>query len=398
MSNDNLCSACQRVLGDAIVVEEWDPRRWISHHPDGESLRHALAKPCPLCRMVWEQCAKEQDLAELGNLSANSNGGTAWLPWTKDGVRLEVMFRFDDPGYGKKRARWMWFIPWEAATKRQYPDAITVTQKFKARYLWVDSLCIVQDSAEDWEREARRMKDIYCNARCCIAATSGEDGNSGLFYDRDPKSFEPICIETSWTVVDKETHDSTPRAYCADWDARYYFLVENSPLISRAWVAQERYLSTRMIHFTKGMVFWECCNTVATETYPEGFPGWEFKADLVGVPYALKRAVHLWRRESQIPTVPNSRQQHPPTSPVLSYHYLRIRELWLRFLQDYTNLGMTKERDRLKALHGILDDITEVFNDKHVFGLFPQRLMDELLWQTSAWHTEATLDPSRSVV
>jgi hypothetical protein len=150
-----------------------------------------------------------------------------------------------------------------------------------------------------------------------------------------------------------------------------------------------------MIHFTKGMVFWECCDTVATETYPEGFPDWEFKAELVGVPYALKRAVQLWRRDSQIPAMPNSRHQHLPPSPTLHYHYLRIRELWLRLLQDYTALGMTEERDRLKALQGILDDIAEVFNECHAFGRFPQRLLDELLWQTSGFSQSSNL--SRSV-
>ena len=155
------------------------------------------------------------------------------------------------------------------------------------------------------------MKNIYCNAKCCIAATSGENGDYGLFHDRSPSSFEPIFIETAWTVLGQKMRDSSSRAYCADWDARYYFLVENSPLASRAWVAQERYLSTRLIHFTKGMVFWECCDTCATETYPEGFPDWEIKAELVGVPYALKRAVQIWRRDNRVSAMPNSRQQHP---------------------------------------------------------------------------------------
>jgi Heterokaryon incompatibility protein (HET) len=57
------------------------------------------------------------------------------------------------------------------ASPRTIRDAIYVTQKFGLKRLWVDSLCIRQDSVEDWTREAKTMVDVYQNCFCCIAAT-----------------------------------------------------------------------------------------------------------------------------------------------------------------------------------------------------------------------------------
>lgn len=39
-----------------------------------------------------------------------------------------------------------------------YRDAIRAAKELGQRYLWIDSLCIVQDNKEDWLREAGRME------------------------------------------------------------------------------------------------------------------------------------------------------------------------------------------------------------------------------------------------
>jgi hypothetical protein len=59
-------------------------------------------------------------------------------------------------------------------------DAILLARDMSIPYIWVDSLCIIQDSAADWEREAARMCTIYTNATITIAALDSPDSDTGL--------------------------------------------------------------------------------------------------------------------------------------------------------------------------------------------------------------------------
>lgn len=74
-------------------------------------------------------------------------------------------------------------IPW-AKLPNTFQDAITVTRRLGLRYLWIDSLCIVQDDAQDWEREAANMAVIFESAYLTIAATAATNGSVCTF----PKS------------------------------------------------------------------------------------------------------------------------------------------------------------------------------------------------------------------
>ncbi len=71
-------------------------------------------------------------------------------------------------------------IPYDNLPKT-FRDAIDVTIALGYGYLWIDSLCIVQDSSEDWKKEARRMAIIYDNAILTIAAMDAENSSQGLF-------------------------------------------------------------------------------------------------------------------------------------------------------------------------------------------------------------------------
>ena len=71
-----------------------------------------------------------------------------------------------------------------------FRDAMHITRrlgsKFNISHVWIDSLCIVQDSPDDWLGEASRMGNVYANAWCNIAATASTDGSGGCFRIRDP--------------------------------------------------------------------------------------------------------------------------------------------------------------------------------------------------------------------
>jgi hypothetical protein len=71
-------------------------------------------------------------------------------------------------------------IPWDALSKT-FQDAIVFTRCLQVRYLWIDSLCIIQDDQDDWRREAANMASIYENAWLTIAATKSSGGAGGCF-------------------------------------------------------------------------------------------------------------------------------------------------------------------------------------------------------------------------
>lgn len=64
---------------------------------------------------------------------------------------------------------------------RTFRDTVVVARKFGIRYIWIDSLCIIQDSMEDWIRESEYMQYIYSNCACNIAAAASIDPEGGLF-------------------------------------------------------------------------------------------------------------------------------------------------------------------------------------------------------------------------
>jgi hypothetical protein len=57
---------------------------------------------------------------------------------------------------------------WELSMN--FADTVAVARKLGLRYIWIDSLCIIQDSPSDWDREAATMHEVYKYAEVTIAA------------------------------------------------------------------------------------------------------------------------------------------------------------------------------------------------------------------------------------
>ena len=72
---------------------------------------------------------------------------------------------------------------------KTFQHEITITRWFQAEYLWIDFLCILQDSDEVWSKESLSVKDIYENSLLSIAATAATDASIGCFSKRNPDFF-----------------------------------------------------------------------------------------------------------------------------------------------------------------------------------------------------------------
>jgi Heterokaryon incompatibility protein (HET) len=73
-----------------------------------------------------------------------------------------------------------------------YQDAIQLTRRLGLRYLWIYSLCIIQDSHEDWVGQAAVMGEIYQGSHLNITSTKSGDPYGGLFAQRNPAVVSPL--------------------------------------------------------------------------------------------------------------------------------------------------------------------------------------------------------------
>src|SRR6266536_5095567 len=79
-----------------------------------------------------------------------------------------------------------------------FRHAIECTKRMNIRYLWIDSLCIIQDSPADWQREATRMGTYYQNSWCNIAASKARNGSEGCFSNRNTGEICPLRVKVEW--------------------------------------------------------------------------------------------------------------------------------------------------------------------------------------------------------
>ena len=134
-----------------------------------------------------------------------------------------------------------------------FQDAINVTRELGQRYLWIDSLCIIQGEGGDW---ATKMEAVFKNAYCTIAATSAEDSTEGFLNRLEEKG-------SQYVMVPKSSHGKV--YVCTSIDEDFDGDVMEGVLNKRAWVLQERALSRRTIHFTKSQTYFECGGGIRCE-------------------------------------------------------------------------------------------------------------------------------------
>lgn len=149
----------------------------------------------------------------------------------------------------------------EAAVFRH---AVHVTRALGFRYIWIDALCITQDDEVEKTTEIMHMDEIYFNSMLNISATEGQ-AREGLVFDRKVHGTNPYRAIVRVPEVQEEMH---LQAFHEKW----FLQLTEGPLNQRGWVFQERMLATRIVHFTKDQVFWECHSLMASEILPEGMP------------------------------------------------------------------------------------------------------------------------------
>ncbi|KAF4501857.1 tol [Fusarium agapanthi] len=145
-----------------------------------------------------------------------------------------------------------------------FQDAIRLANALDVEYIWIDSLCIIQDSKDDWQTEAAQMASIYSLPYVTISATAAQDSAAGL-REQHPMLKHPCVIMPSWAGFENHIPPVPVRivnrsAFC---DA-----VLAQPLFRRGWVFQEWILSPRTIHVARDQLWWTSASDMTS-----GVPG-----------------------------------------------------------------------------------------------------------------------------
>jgi Heterokaryon incompatibility protein (HET) len=230
------------------------------------------------------------------------------------------------------------------ALPKTYRDAISVAKWFNAEYIWIDSLCIIQDSEEDWLKESVTMKDVYKNSLCTIAATAATNSSEGCFFRREIDFTRWTPMRIGWdSVAEGEYHCVYPNL----WNDN----VSEAPLNKRAWVLQERWLSPRVLHFARDQIYWECQELSACERYPSGVSA---------------EILHLLEDQ----------QLKRSTAPEVG--------TWMKIAEDYSHRLLTRNSDKLIAMSGIAMELCERTRQEYICGLWKPHIEAQLCWRVKA--------------
>lgn len=242
-----------------------------------------------------------------------------------------------------------------------FRDAIHIARQLGVPYVWIDSICIVQDSNEDWEREAADMTSVYSEAYLTIAATSSTDSSEGCRTDPDSIPRGPVileCLNLGWDI------HPAPKAVCVFPMDRYQYNFRSQPLHARGWTLQERELSPRVIFYTKETIRWECSCLKASLRFP-----WDDSTSFYTE--IFNRGNTRWRTAYSGTGTKDTKE---------------TEIIWHLMACKFMDRKLTFQSDVLPAISGMARLVQQFTDDLYLAGLWKSSLLRGLLWESN-WDT-----------
>ncbi len=248
-----------------------------------------------------------------------------------------------------------------------YRETIAFVRKLGIQYLWIDSLCIIQDDRDDWRREAAGMASIYRNSYLVISAARSPAADGGLFASLTPQSYSVVTTNEDGNEETVHVRQSLPHVNTSNISAAR--LHSNFPTLLRGWVFQERFLSSRVLHFGSQELSWEClhqtaCQCTGQRSHPEssrnlaGSSGWLGRM--------LQRSVRA--------------KSYYSAGTWANMDGAELEVCWRNLVEDYTNLDLSFEKDIFPAVSGLAKQFCEVRPSAYYAGLWEKSLLGDLLW------------------
>lgn len=293
-------------------------------------------------------------------------------------------------------------ITW-SSLPRAFQEAAVLTRALGIRYLWIDSLCLVQDDIDSKLEESVRMDEIFGNAFLTVAATSASDSNTQPLFPPKVQAFKIQATDNKGQlskiyVREQPSHYSFKApfdegSHMNDWELPFNLTKEanqHTPLLKRAWAYTERLLSPRVLHFTKSEMIMECREGYSCECGRIDDPTFDSRTT-DSIKQEFGRVVS--EANNRPPTNGNTSQMDRRIDGMTtqlasttiangSADQLRKREdalqLWSYIITEFTARNMTYD-ERLVAIAGVAKALLPAMQSGYIAGQWTFSTLS-LLW------------------
>lgn len=216
---------------------------------------------------------------------------------------------------------------------RCFQDAVKVCRNLGICYLWIDSLCILQDNREDWLLHSSQMGRVYEHATLTIAASHTPDTYSPMLWNRG--DLLPIVQVLDFLPYTKSQSPQKIKIFATPkFDDIPSTFPEYGALVKRAWATQEWLLSRRMVFYAATQMIWSCKIITQRETGEKCF----------------------------------NHARNPR---------------WKTIVELYSERLLSVSSDKLIALEGLRTEMGKKTGDTYVWGLWKESFPEQLLWQVA---------------
>lgn len=240
-------------------------------------------------------------------------------------------------------------------------DAIHLTEQLGLNYLWVDALCIVQDSEDDKVMQLGNMANVYAHSLFTIIAASGDDCNNGLPGIRTPRE----AVQEVVPVIPPSDNNPGMALITAlsPTHQSHEHPTRKTVWASRGWTLQERALSRRAIFFMNNHVLWSCSRShyseeSCCETATLGTLGWFGLQESDPI---LSSSERTWYTED----VPEE-------------------QVWYKFqrlVQDYSSRNLKFQGDAHDAFSAVVEQVRRMTGENFLWGMPSGRFELCLCWE-----------------
>ncbi len=240
-------------------------------------------------------------------------------------------------------------------------DAVLVSREMGLRYLWIDSLCIVQDDVDDMATEIGRMGHIYENSYVAIMASRAGAAEEGFLQPRYPFGVSSSSPGFRLPYIGKD--GSTGFVTAIDEEESIAYM---NPLRSRGWAYQELFLSQRILDFGQMGTTWICQDE---QNHTDGFSS---------------PLTSIWSRSAFKKLLSLGPEKASHLSKASGYeHVSDPRRIWSAMVQQYMKATLTFPHDILPAIAGLAERVRGAFRDEYVAGTWKG-----VLWACLVWYNE----------
>ncbi|KAK5654616.1 hypothetical protein OQA88_7246 [Cercophora sp. LCS_1] len=218
-----------------------------------------------------------------------------------------------------------------------FKDAIYTTRALGKRFLWIDSICIIQGPGGDFHSQAKQMETVFSSAYCVLAASRAHSQADGFLGSRRPRNY----------VMLNEA-DGSP-FYICEYVDDFNKDVLNGHLNKRGWVLQEHALARRTVFFAEAQTYFECGDG---STIPE--------TAVADTPFHLNSNLAAFLGDPKFPRIIMTASR--------GERIIRLQDLY----KNYSSLDFTRAHDRPIAMDGIHSRLLKAFGAKGGYGMFDQ--------------------------